>query len=111
MARHVRSGDNVIVTTGPQKGMTGEVLQVIPDDDRVIVKGVNIRTKHLRPTQANPRGGILKKEMPIHISNVSPVVGGKPSRVRFEIKADGSKVRIAARDGSELGVVRGPRKS
>jgi large subunit ribosomal protein L24 len=69
-----------------------------------------MRVKHLKPTQANPQGGILRREMPIHISNVSPVIEGKPSRVRFETKKDGSKVRVAARNGKELHVLHGPRK-
>lgn len=111
MPRHIVKGDKVIITAGNDRGATGEVLRVIPDKDRVVVQGVNIRTKHLKPTQANPQGGLLKKEMPIHISNVSPVVDGKGSRVRFETKSDGSKVRVAARDGSELHSLRGPRKS
>jgi len=63
----------------------------------------------LKPTQLNPQGGIITKEMPIHISNVSPVVDGKPTRVRFMAKEDGSKVRVAARNGKELGTVHGPR--
>lgn len=109
MPRHVRKGDQVIVTQGADKGKIGEVLRVIPKDDRVIVRGVALRTKHLKPTQRNPQGGVFTKEMAIHISNVSPVVEGKPSRVRFQTKDDGSKVRVAARGGKELGVVRGPR--
>jgi len=110
MPRHVRKGDTVIVTAGNDKGVIGEVLEVRPSEDRVIVKGVNVRTRNLRPSQQNPRGGQVRREMPIHVSNVSPVVDGKPSRVRFQIKDDGSKIRVAARDGSELGVVRGPRR-
>jgi len=74
-----------------------------------VVQGINVRTKHLKPTQLNPQGGIITKEMPIHISNVSPVVDGKPTRVRFMAKEDGSKVRVAARNGKELGTVHGPR--
>ena len=109
MARHIRSGDSVIVTAGNDKGAVGEVLKIIASDDRVIVQGVNIRAKHLKPTQQNPQGGILRKEMPIHISNVSPVVDGKPSRVRFEARDDGSKVRVAVRNGAELHTLRGPR--
>ena len=109
MARHIRKGDTVIVTAGNDKGLTGEVLRVMPEDSRVVVQGVNIRSKHLKPTQANPQGGIVRREMPIHISNVSPVVGGKPTRVRFETKADGSKVRVAVRDGSVLHTLHGPR--
>lgn len=110
MARHVKSGDTVIVTAGSCKGQTGEIIQVIPKRDLVIVQGVNTKKKHLKPTQINPQGGIITKEMPIHISNVSPVVDGKPTRVRFETKKDGSKVRVAARDGSELHVLKKPAK-
>ena len=74
MASHVRKGDTVIVTAGNDRGIIGEVLRVIPKDDRVVVQGVNIRTKHVKPTQQNPQGGLLRQEMPIHISNVSPTV-------------------------------------
>ena len=109
MPRHVRKGDTVIVTGGKDRGKTGEVLHVYPADDRVLVQGVNMVTKNIRPSQANPQGGVIRREASIHISNVSPVVDGKPTRVRFERKADGSKVRIAVRGGSELGVVHGPR--
>ena len=109
MPRHVRKGDTVVVTSGKDRGKTGEVLHVYPDDDRVLVQGVNMVTKNIKPTQANPQGGVVRREATIHISNVSPVVGGKPSRVRFEKKADGSKVRVAVRGGGELGVVHGPR--
>lgn len=110
MPKHVRKGDQVIVTQGKDKGKTGEILRVFPKDERVLVRGIAMRTKHLKPTQQNPRGGVYTKETPIHISNVSPVVDGKPTRVRFESKTDGSKVRVAARGGKELGVVHGPRK-
>ena len=106
MARHVRKGDTVIITAGKHKGTVGEIMRVIPSDDKVIIKGVNLRTKHLRPTRVSPQGGVITREAPIHISNVSPVVDGKPTRVRFETKADGSKVRVAVRGGKELGVVR-----
>ncbi len=109
MPRHIRKGDNVIVTAGNDKGLTGEVLRVLIDRSRVVVQGVNIRAKHMKPTQSSPQGGILRKEMPIHMSNVSPVVDGKPTRVRFEKKADGSKVRVATRNGKELHTLHGPR--
>ncbi|MBX3359390.1 MAG: 50S ribosomal protein L24 [Phycisphaeraceae bacterium] len=111
MARHVRKGDRVIVTSGFYKGQQGEVLRVIPDDDQVVVKGINVKTKHVKPTRVAPQGGIVTREAPIHISKVSPVVDGKPTRVRFVTKPDGSKVRVAARGGRELGVVRGPKGS
>ncbi len=110
MPKHVRKGDQVIVTQGSDRGKIGEVIRVYPKEDRVIVRGIAMRTKHLKPTQKNPQGGIYTKESAIHISNVSPVVDGKPTRVRFETKDDGSKVRVAARGGKELSVVCGPRK-
>jgi large subunit ribosomal protein L24 len=109
MPRHIRKGDTVIVTAGNDKGLTGEVLRIMTKDSRVVVKGVNMRSRHLKPTQTNPQGGILRKEMPIHISNVSPVVDGSATRVRFETKADGSKVRVAVRGGKELHTLHGPR--
>lgn len=107
MARHIRKGDTVIVTGGNDRGATGEVLRILPEKDRVIVQGVNVRTKHLKPSQANPRGGLVRREMPIHISNISPVVDGKPTRVRFEIRPDGSKIRVAVRGGKVLHTLRG----
>jgi len=110
MALHIHKGDIVIVTAGNDKGMTGEVLRVLPKANRVVVQGVNMRSKHLKPTENNPQGGILRREMPIHMSNVSPVVDNKPTRVRFETKKDGSKVRVAVRNGKELHALRGPRK-
>jgi len=103
MARHIRKGDIVIVNSGKDRGRQGKVLRVIPDADRVVVEGVNVRTKHVRPSQANPQGGVMHREMPIHASNVNPVADGKPTRVRFETRADGSKVRLAARNGAQLG--------
>ncbi|MBX3375456.1 MAG: 50S ribosomal protein L24 [Phycisphaeraceae bacterium] len=106
MARHVRKGDTVVITAGSHKGTVGEILRVIPDKSQVIIKGVNLRTKHLKPTRLNPQGGIITKEAPVHISNVSPAVDGKPTRVRFQTKPDGSKVRIAVKGGGVLGEVR-----
>ena len=110
MPRHVRKGDQVIITAGAHKGKVGEVARVLPKRDAVIVKGINLRTKHLKPTRINPQGGVITKEAPIHISNVSPVVDGKPTRVRFETRDDGSKVRVAVRGGKVLGAVSGPKK-
>jgi large subunit ribosomal protein L24 len=111
MARHIRKGDNIIVTAGNDKGATGEVLRVLTKEDRVVVQGINIRSKHIKPSQTNPKGGIVRREMPIHISNVSPVVDGKPTRVRFETKADGTKSRVAVRTGKALHTLHGPRKT
>jgi len=110
-ARHVRKGDLVMVTSGSHKGKTGTIVRVIspkedgaPGGGRVIVKGLNLRTKHLKPTQKAPQGGIITREAPIHISNVSPVdKNGKPTRVRFQTKSDGTKLRVAATTGDTLG--------
>ena len=101
MPRHIRTGDTVIVTAGNDKGAVGEVLRVLTKKDRVVVKGVNVRNKNIKPSQANPNGGVIKQEMPIHKSNVSPAVDGKPARVRFETQKDGSKVRIAVAKDSK----------
>ncbi len=110
MARHIRKGDMVIVTAGNDRGATGEVLRMLYKAQRVVVQGINVRAKHLKPTQANPQGGIVHREMPIHISNVSPVVDGKPTRVRFETKLDGTKQRVAVRNGAVLHTLRGKSK-
>jgi len=103
----------VQITSGSLKGTVGEVIRVMPDAQQVIVKGVNLRTKHLRPTRINPQGGVMTKEAPIHLSKVSPVVDGKPVRIGFQIREDGSKVRVARHGGKVLkvlGEIRGARK-
>lgn len=102
MAAHVRKGDQVMVISGDHKGKTGEIIRVMPERDRVIVRGINLRTKHVKPTRVNPQGGIVTKEAPIHISNVNPVVDGRATRVRFVSKDDGSKARVAVKGGKEL---------
>ena len=85
---------------------------MIPKSDRVVVRGAGIDgiVKNRRPTRINPQGGRVELDRSFHLSNVAPVVDGKPTRVRFTEKKDGSKVRVAARGGKELGVVRGPKK-
>jgi large subunit ribosomal protein L24 len=101
-----------MVTSGSFKGQIGEIVRVITKSDQVLVKGVNLHTKHIKPTRTAPQGGIITKEMPLHMSKVSPVVDGKPVRVGFRTEADGSKVRVARHAGKELkvlGVVHGPR--
>lgn len=103
MPRHVRKGDMVMVTAGQSKGVQGRILRIIPDRSLVVIEGVNSRKKHLRPTRTSPQGGIIEREMPIHISNVSPMAAGRPTRVRFEMRPDGSKVRVATRTGDLLG--------
>jgi large subunit ribosomal protein L24 len=73
MARHIKKGDQVEVIAGDSKGVTGKVMRVLPDKDRVLVEGVNMVQKHVRPSQRNPQGGRIRVERPIHISNVLPV--------------------------------------
>ena len=103
----IRKGDKVVVTTGREKGKSGEVIEVIRSEDpskvRVLVQGVNMVTKHVRASQAGP-GGIEKKEAPLHISNVAHVDpdSGKATRVGYEIK-DGVKTRIARASGKAIG--------
>ena len=104
MPRHIRKGDTVMVTAGDDNGRTGKVLRVIPDEQRVVIEGVNVHSRHMRPSQSNPQGGVIEKELPLHWSNVSPVdEHGKATRVRYEIKPDGSKHRLAATTGEQLG--------
>jgi len=106
MARHVKKGDTVEIKTGVNKGATGRVMRVFPDKNRVLVEGVNLAYKHVRPSQKNPQGGRIRVERPIHISNVQPVnpKSSAGSRVRFETDAKGNKKRVAV-DGTEIGVV------
>ena len=111
MPRHIRKGDMVMVTTGNERGATGEVMHVLTKHDRVVVQGVNLRTKHLKPSQTNTQGGTVRREMSIHISNVSPLSDGKPTRVRFVVQKDGGKIRVAARDGKTLHELRKTTKS
>ncbi len=93
----------MIVTTGKDRGRQGTILRVLARKDRVVVQGMNVVKKHVKPNQNMSQGGIIDKEMSIHISNVSPVADGKPTRVRFETRENGSKVRLAARTGQQLG--------
>lgn len=111
MPRHVRKGDQVMVTSGSFKGQTGEIIDIDTKNDRVIVKGLNLVTKHMKATRVNPQGSISTKESPLHISKVSPVVDGKAVRVGFRTNKDGSKVRVARKAGKELGVLSTLRKA
>lgn len=99
----VKKGDTVVVIAGKDKGKKGTVTKVFTKTNKVLVEGVNVITKHQKPTAVNPQGGIINKEAPIHISNVMPVdpETGKGTRVRFEVK-DGQKVRVSVKSGKEL---------
>src|SRR5919112_2029098 len=100
----IKKGDEVVVITGRDKGKRGEVLKVLPSESRVIVQGVNVAKRHTRPSAANPSGGILDKELPIHISNVAHLdpKSGKPTRVGFKLLGGGRKVRVARRSGETI---------
>ena len=101
-AAKIKKGDSVVVRSGKDKGRTGTVLQVLPKDGKVVVSGVNIAARHRKPTQANPQGGIDRREAPMAISKVAVAdKDGKPTRVRFE-ERDGKKVRVAVKSGETI---------
>lgn len=99
----IKSGDTVIVVAGKDKGKKGKVLEAFPKKDRVLVEGVNIATKSEKPNKTNPQGGIVKKEVPIHVSNVMyyDAKTGKGTRVGYKF-VDGKKVRISKKSGEQI---------
>src|SRR5580704_856360 len=106
MAAKIRKGDKVIILTGRDKGRTGEVIEVRPDEDRALVRGVNMVKRHQRqsPTQ---EGGIISKEGPVHLSNLALAdpKDGKPTRIGFKFVVEGrdrKKLRFAKRSGVEI---------
>jgi large subunit ribosomal protein L24 len=107
MAARIRKGDTVVVISGKDKGKTGKIMRVSPEDDRVLVQGINLVKRHTRPTPRNPSGGILEREQPIRACKVMPVdpKTGKGTRVRFRSLENDKKVRVAAGSGEELPVV------
>jgi large subunit ribosomal protein L24 len=98
----LKKGDTVVVIAGKDKGSEGEVAQVFPADNTIIVNGVNTAKKHSKPNRRNQQGGIIDRDMPIHVSNVMLVHKGKPTRVGYKIQADGTKVRVAKRTGEVI---------
>ena len=100
----IRVGDTVVVIAGKDKGKTGEVLQVLAKEERVIVEGVNIVTKHVKPSQADPEGGIVNKEAPIHVSNVAYYDSKAKQAVKigYAFDEDGKKYRINKKTGKAL---------
>src|SRR5262245_37149847 len=103
MAARIRKADKVVVLTGRDKGRSGEVIQVMRDEDRALVRGIHMAKRHQRQTAAQ-EGGIISKETPIHLSNlaIADPKDGKPTRVGFKILPDGKKVRVAKRSGAEI---------
>jgi len=99
----LKKGDNVIVTSGNDKGKIGKILKVLVKENRVIIEGVNVVSRHTRPSNANPDGGIIKKEAPIHASNVQIIdpTTEKPTRIGMKM-VDNKKVRYAKKSGTVL---------
>ena len=101
---HIKKGDTVYINTGEDKGKTGRVLEVRPKEQRAIVEGVNMVSKHTKPSAKNPQGGIIKQEAAIHISNlqvVDPSKGG-PTRIGRRLNDKGKLVRYAKKSGEEI---------
>nr|WP_321412750.1 50S ribosomal protein L24 [uncultured Carboxylicivirga sp.] len=101
---HIKKGDIVIVNAGVNKGQEGKVLEVFPDKQRAIVEGVNMVSKHTKPNAESPQGGIIKKEAPIHISNlnVKDPSTGKATRVGRKLNDNGKLVRYSKKSGEEI---------
>lgn len=99
----IKSGDSVVVTAGDNKGSEGKVLRVFPDKNKAIVEGVNLVSKHEKPSASNPQGGILKKEAPIHISNLALIdpKTKKATRVGYKIE-NGKKVRFSKKSNQAI---------
>ena len=104
MAARIRSGDTVIVLAGKDRGKSGKVRTVIPDENRVIVEGLNLVKRHQKARGPGQPGGIIEKEAALHVSNVAIADprGGKPTRVGFRFEADGTKVRFAKGSGQVI---------
>lgn len=98
---HIKKEDTVMVISGKDKGKKGRVLQAYSRDNRVLVEGVNMVKRHMRPSQQNPQGGIVTQEAPVHASNVMLIdpKSGEPTRIGFKMLDDGRKVRVARKSG------------
>ena len=107
MAAKIRKGDRVEVISGDHRGEIGKVLRLILDRNQVVVEGVNLVFRHVRPSRRNPQGGRIRKEAPLHMSNVLPIdpKTNRGSRVRFEIERDGSGAVVAKRRVTTGGTV------
>jgi large subunit ribosomal protein L24 len=100
MAAKIKKGDTVVVLTGRDKGKSGEVIQILPADNKALVRGINMVRRHQKQTQSQ-EAGIVSKEAPIHLSNIALAdpKDGKATRVGFKVQDDGAKVRVAKRSG------------
>ena len=101
---HIKKGDTVYVNSGEDKGKTGTVLKVLVKENRAVVEGVNMVSKHTKPSAKNPQGGIVKMEAPIHISNLNVVdpKTGKATRIGRKMSSEGTLVRDSKKSGEEL---------
>jgi large subunit ribosomal protein L24 len=103
MGLKIKRGDTVVVISGKEKGKRGEVKQVLPKENRVVIEGINVRTRHARPTQNNPQG-LYTFEAPMHVSNVMLVDpnSGEPTRVGYRFTDSGEKIRVARKSGKDI---------
>lgn len=101
---HIKKGDTVIVNTGEYKGQQGRVLDIDRKSSRAIVEGVNMVSKHAKPDAQNPQGGIIKKEAPVHISNLNPVdpSSGEATRIGRQLDKNEKLVRYSKKSGEEI---------
>jgi large subunit ribosomal protein L24 len=101
---HIKKGDTVIVITGESKGQKGRILEVNRDKNRALVDGVNMVSKHTKPNAKAPQGGIVKKEAPVHISNLMLVdpASGKPTRIGRRLNENNKLVRFSKKSGEEI---------
>lgn len=101
---HVKKGDVVVVNAGTDKGTKGKVLEAMPKQNKVVVEGVNVRTKHVKPRRAGEAGGLVKSELAINASKVNLYCSkcDAPRRAKMEIKKDGTKVRVCTKCGTEF---------
>jgi large subunit ribosomal protein L24 len=101
---HIKKGDMVFVNAGDNKGKQGRVLEVIVNKDRAIVEGVNMVSKHSKPSKAAPQGGIIKREAPVHISNLNLIdpASGKPTRIGRKLNDKNKLVRYSKKSGEEI---------
>ena len=98
----IKKEDTVKVISGSYKGQTGRVLKILTKKNRALVEGINKAKKHMRPTQENPQGGIVEKELSIHLSNLALVYKGKSIKVGYKLNDDGKKNRINKLDGNVI---------
>jgi large subunit ribosomal protein L24 len=106
MSAKIKKGDKVVVITGRDKGKKGEVLKVLPKENKAVVSGVNTAKRHTKQSQSNPQGGIVNKDLPINLSNLSHVdpKSGEATRVGWKVLGDGRRVRVAKKSGEVIDV-------